>query len=113
MKASHQSSYTGVYQAYAWQQGYNNAPTTFRIPDEHFLLNPHDDPFLWEEGFKLADFMEAVAHIDNEGYIHYWKYHEADGDRYLTLACTEDASSWMPTEHSEFYHAADDYWKEV
>jgi len=84
------NAYLGVYQAYAWQQGYKGKVEVFRLPDEYFQMAGPDDVVF--EGFDLKKFMEAVADIDNEGAIHYWKYFEEDGDKFLALGCTEDDS---------------------
>lgn len=116
-------AYNGVYQAYAWHQGYEDKPVKFRIPDHHF------DP----EPLTLAHFMEVVADVDNEGAIHYWKYDEVPTvygcDRFLTLVCTEDNSihhllkEWgMEGEEGsefdarfdkEFHHASWEGWNDL
>jgi|SRR5215471_1516061 len=95
-------SYAGVYQAYAWHQGFRSRPTEFRIPDEHFSYSRSYD----ETGFDLVKFFEVVAEIDDGG-IHQWQMRVQDFDTILTLACTEDDSMTYMLEatRQEFYTA--------
>jgi hypothetical protein len=96
------SAYLGVYQAYAWQQGYANHAVEFRLPDEHFSTGRTYDT----EGFDLRKFFEVVADMDDGG-IHYWWYYEKNHDRFLVLACTEDDSmTYMGSHADDFLTAA-------
>jgi len=91
------AAYSGVYQAYAWHQGYVDQPVIFRVPDEYFYIPTdhkpdHTKPQAENEffsPFSIRDFMAVVAEMDNEGFIHLWRYSEAEGDRFLELSCTE------------------------
>jgi hypothetical protein len=99
-------SYQGVYQAYAWQQGYANAPVVFRLPDENFVIGEWGDEHC-TEGFDLLKFFRVVAEIDNEGAIHSWEYFESPGDRgpyvdrFVRLTCSEDDSQLHPDYHDD------------
>ena len=96
------AAYAGVYQAYAWQQGYEGKPVRFRLPDQYF--DNCDDEVA--EGFNLKKFMAVVADFD-EGAIHYWKFEEEEEDRFITLVCTEDDS--MRSLDEDDFHLASYY----
>lgn len=113
----------GIYEAYAWQQGYEGKAVKFRVPSTMGLMT---DEGKWQEvPFDVADFMRVVAEVDDGG-IHYWRW-EVEAtvsedalmlppDGFLTLACTEDASmDDMPEDEAANYHTAheEDYWEEV
>lgn len=102
-------AYAGVYQAFAWQQGFAGQPVTFRLPEDFWVRQKFE-----EEVFDVSAFMSVVRDIDDTG-IHYWRFYEVDGDRFLSLACTEDRTAeWLPADAKDKYHTAyEEFWKEV
>ena len=73
--------YAGFYQALAWTQGRLDAPLQTSIPDQVWNGTDYID-------FRLPDFFEVVADMDDEGGIHYFQLDEEAGT--MTLHCTED-----------------------
>jgi hypothetical protein len=99
MPSWHRASYLGLFQGFAFNQGFDNEPRRFRLPNEHFQLDPIN---LRGDSFSLLDFFTVVAYIDNEGSIFYfkveeqeitWPYGNKTKETFLHMACTED-DSW-------------------
>jgi len=117
MTTEEKAAYLGVYQAYAWEQGFRESPISFRIPDEHFVKSENGP-----DGFVVSEFMEAVADLD-DGHIHLWKYYTTDNhlhpelkpNRHLALICTEDDSMARiaPDDQDNWHYAEDTYWQEA
>jgi len=100
-------AYRGVYQAYAWMQGWADAPIDICVPDENFYVGSDD----FDSGFDLVKFFEVADDMDSEGAIHYWKMRVEGFNTILTLACTEDSSMTFMTDATlrEYHTTADMY----
>jgi hypothetical protein len=103
--------YAGIYQTWAWQQGYNGCITRFRIPGYDpvgplMALNSSEDDPSWQDfPFDPNEFFATVDLIDDGG-IHYWRIEKpCDGERFIWLACTEDNSMDM-VRTSDWFTAA-------
>lgn len=99
--------YRGLYQAYAWDQGYRSRTVRYRVPDEYAWISDGIP-----EGFNLSRFMAVVADMDSEGFIHYWFHEHKDGDDFLWLGCTEDDSLRHISELDKWRHASSNVWYE-
>lgn len=116
-----EAHYRGIYEAYSWHQGYEDKAVRFRAPSTMGLIEEGK----WQEvPFSVADFMAAVAEVD-DGAIHYWRWEPSANvsedalmlmpDGFLTLVCTEDHSMDDLTKREEaLYRTAHDeeYWAE-
>jgi hypothetical protein len=89
--------YAGFYQGLAWTQGRMDAPLTTSIPYQVWNGTNYID-------FKLADFFEVVADMDDEGGIHYWEVDQHATT--MTIHCTEDHTA--KTMPSTAFHSS--YW---
>ena len=110
MSTSELYAYRGVYQAYAWQQGYGGHITEFRLPDQYFFIGSDD----YNEGFDLLKFFKVVEDMDDEGCIHMWKLDSRKGDTFLMLGCTEDDSlKYIEDPDATGFHHASWYVKNL
>jgi hypothetical protein len=93
--ATEYAVYQGLYQGMAWQQGWEDRPVRFRLPDDSLSIGEYGTEG-YTEGFDLLKFFRVVEDMDNEGHIHSWQVvHDIaqwGPETFVILTCTEDDS---------------------